>query len=80
MIYFTSDLHLYHKNVLTYSKVTRPFDDLESMHNALKTRWNSLVTFDDTVYILGDISFGEIQETIAFLNSFEIEDDLLTIT
>lgn len=69
MIYFTSDLHLYHKNILEFCKDSRPFNDLDAMHEALRNHWNGLVTSDDTVYILGDITFGDIQETIEYLNS-----------
>lgn len=55
MIYFTSDLHLGHVNVLKLCQ--RPFDDIEDMNNALIHNWNTMITPRDTVYILGDFFF-----------------------
>lgn len=64
MLYFTSDLHLFHENVLTYSK--RPMTSLEEMHEIILTNWNNTVSPTDEVYILGDFSFGTPAETEAF--------------
>mgnify|MGYP000227785944 CR=1 FL=1 len=50
--YYISDLHIGHENILRFDN--RPFADLNEMHNAIVTRWNSVVTGNDTVYILGD--------------------------
>ena len=55
MIYFTSDLHLGHKNVLKLCN--RPFNSIEEMDACLIDNWNSRVTNNDTVYILGDLMF-----------------------
>jgi calcineurin-like phosphoesterase family protein len=55
MIWFTSDLHFYHKNVIAYCN--RPFACVEEMNEDLIRRWNSIVNVDDTVYLLGDIAF-----------------------
>lgn len=55
MIYFTSDLHLGHKNVLKLCN--RPFGSIEEMDACLIENWNSRVTNNDTVYILGDLMF-----------------------
>lgn len=55
MIYFTSDLHLGHKNVLKLCN--RPFSSIEEMDACLIDNWNSRVTNNDTVYILGDLMF-----------------------
>ena len=53
MIYFTSDLHLGHKNCIEFC--SRPFSDIEEMDEAIIDRWNSRVKNDDTVYIIGDL-------------------------
>ena len=53
MIFYTSDLHLGHANVIRFDK--RPFADVEEMDQYIITRWNNRVSEDDTVYILGDI-------------------------
>ena len=54
-IYFTSDLHLGHKNIIRLSK--RPFISVEEMDEEIIRRFNSLVTENDTVYDLGDTYF-----------------------
>lgn len=56
MIYFTSDPHYGHANVIRYC--ARPFRDVQEMNEALINNWNSVVTQDDTVYVLGDFSLG----------------------
>ena len=56
MIFFTSDLHFNHANVIKYC--SRPFKSVEEMNEQLILRWNSVVGPDDTVYCLGDISLA----------------------
>ena len=55
MVYFSSDQHFFHHNVI--NMCDRPFADLDEMHSALIDNWNSVVRKDDEVYILGDFSF-----------------------
>lgn len=57
-IWFTSDTHFGHKNIINFEKTFRPFDTLEEMHEALITRWNSVVKPQDLIYHLGDFAFG----------------------
>lgn len=52
MIYFTSDLHFYHPNIINYCG--RPFENYEHMHRTLIRNWNNTVGTQDSVYILGD--------------------------
>lgn len=55
MIYFTSDLHLGHENVIKFQN--RPFADANEMNHTLIINYNSIVQPNDTVYILGDLVF-----------------------
>ncbi|MDE7108140.1 MAG: metallophosphoesterase family protein [Clostridiales bacterium] len=53
MVYFTSDLHLGHKNCIDFC--ARPFASVDDMDEALISGWNNRVKNDDTVYIVGDL-------------------------
>ena len=55
MVYFTSDLHLGHKNILRLCD--RPFASIEEMDEVLMDNWNRKIHRDDTVYIMGDLMF-----------------------
>lgn len=51
-IFFTSDLHFGHENIIQFDN--RPFDSIEEMDAELIRRWNEKVGKGDLVYILGD--------------------------
>ncbi len=71
--YFSSDLHFFHKNVITYCN--RPWDNVEDMNEGLITIHNSVVKPEDTWYFLGDFAFGsntKIKEVISRLNGKKI--------
>lgn len=53
-LFFTSDLHFFHKNIVEYSG--RPWTAEEQNEEIIK-RWNSRVGHNDTVYHLGDFAF-----------------------
>lgn len=63
--WFTSDMHFGHANIIRYSH--RPFRDLDHMHAALIDRWNEVVQPEDTVWVLGDVAMGIIDESLAFV-------------
>ena len=52
MIFFTSDLHFGHSNIIKLCN--RPYRDTEEMDEALIYNWNKKVKKNDTVYIVGD--------------------------
>lgn len=69
MIYFTSDLHFNHKNIIKYEKEARPFETIEEMNEVLIKNWNLVVHEHDTVYILGDMFMGGKTDIIADIMS-----------
>lgn len=54
--FFTSDLHINHKNVITYCN--RPFSDVETMNKVIVKEWNKQVKPIDEVWFMGDFSFN----------------------
>lgn len=55
MIYYISDLHFGHRNVIAMDG--RPFDTIQAMDEMLIRRWNERVTDEDEVYIVGDFAY-----------------------
>ena len=82
MIYFTSDLHFSHKNILNMGH-GRPFSSTEEMNQKLIENWNKKVTSnEDMVYVLGDVFWGQNSDQIIsipgyyFLLSFVVSENL----
>lgn len=65
-LFFTSDSHFDHKNILKYCK--RPFSSVEEMNQGLIDNWNSVVGKDDTVFHLGDVIFGGNTNLIKYVS------------
>lgn len=68
-IFFSSDHHFGHKNVIKYS--ARPFSSVEEMDETMILRWNEKVSDDDHVYHLGDVglsSSGKLRNILDRLN------------
>ena len=55
MIYFTSDTHFGHENVIRFTG--RPYGTVAQMNHALVANINARVQPRDELYILGDFSF-----------------------
>lgn len=72
-LYFTSDWHIGHKNVLEFDQ--RPFKDLDEMHEALIKNFNMLVPDHGITYFLGDMglcSAGLLKSVIDRLNGTKV--------
>lgn len=55
-IFFTSDLHFYHENIIKYC--SRPYSSVEQMNEILVRNWNETIGPDDVVYCMGDFSLA----------------------
>lgn len=64
-IFYTSDLHFGHENILRYEN--RPWKTVEEMDSALIGYWNQVVGRGDTVYVLGDFCFKGAPKAIQYL-------------
>lgn len=63
-VYFISDTHFSHTNVIEYEK--RPFDNIIVMNAYMIDKWNKTVNTNDTVFFLGDFALGEIEKEEAY--------------
>lgn len=54
-IFFTSDTHFSHGNIIRYCN--RPFSSAQDMNRQIIDNWNSVVMSDDIIYHLGDFAF-----------------------
>ena len=71
MIFFTSDLHFCHDKDFVYA--ARGFESIDEMNAEIIRRWNERVYPDDDVYVLGDLTLGNVEEglkLIAKLNGY----------
>ena len=57
MIFFSSDPHYDHTNIIKYCG--RTFSNVEAMNENLIEAWNRVVGYRDSVYFLGDLMLGE---------------------
>lgn len=65
MIFLTSDLHLGHDK--DFIVQARGFKTVEEMNAEIIRRWNERVFPDDDVYVLGDLTLGDIEEGIRLI-------------
>lgn len=67
-IWFSSDLHHYHKNIQTFCAETRPKGTLDEMTDHIIEAHNSVVKPGDEFWHLGDFSFGTEAQTAEVLS------------
>lgn len=63
---FIADLHFGHSNVISFDN--RPFLTIEEHDRFIVENWNKNVDSNDDVYILGDVSFLNITDTINIIS------------
>jgi calcineurin-like phosphoesterase family protein len=65
--WFISDLHFFHSNIFRYQENRRRFLNVQEMNHHMIAKWNKSISKRDTVYIVGDFSFGTKEETTAIV-------------
>lgn len=63
--FFTADLHLNHANIIKYCG--RPFETVEQMNYGLVENWNTVVSPEDDVYIVGDVAMGDVEDALKYV-------------
>ena len=58
--YFIADTHFGDGNIIRYEN--RPFASVQEMDTAMITKWNQVITDEDTVYVIGDFSAYQDEE------------------
>ena len=67
-VFITSDLHFMHQNIVQYTERHERWDATEEMTEGLIANWNSVVTPDDTVWVIGDVVMGKIAESLPLVS------------
>lgn len=63
--FYYADPHFGHKNIMGFDG--RPFNNTDEHDQVLISNWNNVVGIDDTVYLLGDLSWHNSTKTIEIL-------------
>lgn len=66
MIYFSSDLHFCHDREFIYKP--RGFNSVDEMNEAIVERFNSVLTEEDTLYLLGDEMLNDNEKGLEYLS------------
>lgn len=65
--FITSDPHFEHDNLRDFCKPRKRFKNVTEMNETIVKNWNSVVTNNDTVYLLGDIGLGKPADVFNWL-------------
>lgn len=83
MIFFTSDLHFNHKNLVLGTSQwldksqCRPFNTIEEHNRIIINGINSVTSANDTLYILGDYAFGDKSLFPSFISNINCRNLIL---
>lgn len=73
--YYISDTHFGHSNIIDFDH--RPYKNVQEMDKILINNWNSIVSNEDTVYILGDFCWLKEDKWIEYLNQLKGKKQLI---
>ncbi len=65
MIYYISDTHFGHENIITLC--SRPFESVEAMDALLIEKWQNKVRPQDEVYLVGDFAYRNKKSFVSYL-------------
>lgn len=74
-IFFSSDHHFGHTNIIRYAN--RPFSSVEEMNETLIENHNKIVKPGDEVFFLGDFSFLREEDTIKIIKRLNGQKNLI---
>lgn len=72
-IWFTSDNHFWHRNILKFNPDTRPGSDVVELNELMIQKWNSLVQPGDVVHMLGDVFFCKAGRALEIMQRLQGE-------
>lgn len=75
MIYYISDVHFGHDNVIQFDN--REFSSVAEMDRTIIDLWNQKVSDDDDVYILGDLCFKNEKDVTWYLKQLKGKKHLI---
>lgn len=78
-IYLSSDWHFFHHKITLFCPNSRNFSDIDEMNKTIIDNCNRKVRQNDELYILGDVSFGRVQETVELLQQLSCKNIHLII-
>ena len=70
MRYYIADCHFYHEKLIERMD-KRGFSSVEEMNQYMIDKWNSKVNRNDEVVVLGDFSWGKVEETSELLSKLK---------
>lgn len=74
-IFFTSDTHFGHHNIIKYCK--RPFANAKEMDEAMVDRFNQVIRPGDLLYHLGDVCWSSCDIKSTFFNKLNTKEVFL---
>ena len=76
-IFFTSDLHLGHANILQFTSRKKKYKTIEEHDEDIIARWNKQVKPNDVVYLVGDIIWSTVKNPKEILSRLNGEKHLI---
>lgn len=67
--FYIADWHYDHANCIRFDN--RPYNNISEMNADLINKWNSVVSNEDTVYVLGDMFWCKVEPAIQVLDQLK---------